>query len=91
MANITISDWLLIAATVTGPVLAVQAQKWVERATERRRQKRLIFATLMNVKEFPISQDAADLQAKLQERMLDALSGNAALSVTTKDEKALGS
>jgi hypothetical protein len=47
MANITISDGLLILATVTGPILAVQAQKWVERATDKRRQRLLIFSTLM--------------------------------------------
>jgi hypothetical protein len=42
-----ISDWLLIAATVAGPILAVQAQKWVERATENRRRRLWIFETIM--------------------------------------------
>jgi hypothetical protein len=41
------SDWILIGATVAGPILAVQAQKWVERATENRRRKRWIFETIM--------------------------------------------
>lgn len=41
------SDWAIIFATLSGPVLAVQVQKWLERGraiTERRNQ---IFRTLM--------------------------------------------
>jgi hypothetical protein len=41
------SDWAIIVATLLGPVLAVQAQKWIERATEQRRRKHWIFETLM--------------------------------------------
>ncbi len=41
------SDWVIVFATLAGPVLAVQAQKWVERATERRRQRYSLFSTLM--------------------------------------------
>lgn len=44
----TISDWLIISATLLGPILAVQAQKWVERATESRRRRRWIFDTIMS-------------------------------------------
>jgi hypothetical protein len=45
------SDWAIICATLLGPVLAVQAQKWVERATESRRRRKWIFETIMsNVK-----------------------------------------
>lgn len=43
-----ISDWVLVAATIAGPILAVQAQKWVERATESRRRRRWIFDTIMS-------------------------------------------
>ncbi len=43
-----VSDWMLITATVLGPILAVQAQKWVERATESRRKRRWIFDTIMS-------------------------------------------
>ena len=32
-------DWLLITSTVLGPILAVQAQKWVEVFRERRGRK----------------------------------------------------
>ena len=42
-----ISEWLLILATLAGPVVAVQTQKWIERATESKRKRRWIFDTLM--------------------------------------------
>lgn len=44
-SSIRIAEWLLITAAVAGPILAVQAQKWVERLTEAR--KLWIFYTLM--------------------------------------------
>src|ERR1700741_2114489 len=44
---ITIADWLLIAVTFTGPIVAVQVQKWVERIREKRNRKHWIFHTLM--------------------------------------------
>lgn len=50
MADITITDGFLIAATLAGPVLAVQVQKFIERATEKHRQKLYIFAALMNTR-----------------------------------------
>lgn len=45
--TITIADCLLIAVTFIGPVAAVQVQKWVERARERRNRRLSIFQTLM--------------------------------------------
>lgn len=42
-----INDWLLVFSTLAGPVLAVQAQKWIERASERKKRKDWIFQTLM--------------------------------------------
>jgi hypothetical protein len=57
MANITISDGLLILATVAGPILAVQAQKWIERVTEKRRQRLLIFSTLMTTRATRLATD----------------------------------
>jgi hypothetical protein len=44
---ITISDWLLAIATVIGPIAAVQAQKWVERGRETRKNRLQIFHSLM--------------------------------------------
>jgi hypothetical protein len=37
----------IVFATLLGPVLAVQAQKWIERARERKQRKIGIFRTLM--------------------------------------------
>lgn len=42
-----VDEWVLILATVAAPVLAVQAQKFIERITERRRSKLQVFYTLM--------------------------------------------
>lgn len=47
MSGVTVSDWLLVAAAIIGPILAVQAQKMVERFTEDRRSKKRIFYVLM--------------------------------------------
>lgn len=44
---ISIGDELLVTATLLGPVVAVQVQKWVERATEKRNRKLWIFHVLM--------------------------------------------
>ena len=43
----TISDALLILATFSGPIAAVQAQKWIERVREQRNRRLWIFQTLM--------------------------------------------
>ena len=43
----TTSDWVIACAAVSGPILAVQAQKWIERATENRRHRYQVFRTLM--------------------------------------------
>ncbi len=40
-------EWWIVLATLGGPVLAVQTQKFIERASENRRQKLAIFAALM--------------------------------------------
>ena len=42
-----IADSLLILVTFAGPIAAVQAQKWIERAKETRARKLSIFHTLM--------------------------------------------
>ena len=39
--------WIVAAATLAGPILAVQAQKFIERATEKKRRKLQVFYTLM--------------------------------------------
>jgi hypothetical protein len=41
------NDWVIIAATLLGPVLAVQAQKAIERIRDRRDRKSWVFHALM--------------------------------------------
>jgi hypothetical protein len=41
----------------------------------------------MNVVAFPVDKSAAELQAKIQEHYLKALTGEGALYVATKDDK----
>ena len=43
----TISNTLIIFATLLGPIFAVQAQKWLEVLRERRQRKAWLFHTLM--------------------------------------------
>ncbi len=45
--TITISDALIILATLLSPLIAIQVQKWIERATERRDTQQQVFRTLM--------------------------------------------
>lgn len=40
-------EWWVVFATLAGPVLAVQTQKWIERASEGRRQRVSLFEALM--------------------------------------------
>ena len=54
-SSITISDGLIILATILGPVLAVQAQKWVERARRTGDMRTWIFTTLMNTRSTRMS------------------------------------
>jgi Family of unknown function (DUF6680) len=39
-----------ILAIVLGPILAVQAQKWIERTTEEKRERLFIFRTSMRTR-----------------------------------------
>ena len=40
-------EWWVVFATLAGPIIAVQTQKWIERATENHRRKTWIFTALM--------------------------------------------
>ena len=53
--SVTISDWLIILATVSGPILAVQAQKFIERARARRESRLSIFYRLMTFRATPLA------------------------------------
>lgn len=50
-------DWLVILATIAGPILAVQAQKWIERLRERRGRKLWVFQQLMATRATRLSTD----------------------------------
>jgi hypothetical protein len=53
----TQAEWLMVASTLLGPVLAVQAQKWVERAREATQRRNLVFSTLMATRQARVSLD----------------------------------
>lgn len=57
MAAMGLNEWLLIGGTLAGPVLAVQAQKWVERARDASRRRDWVFTTLMATRQARISFD----------------------------------
>ena len=42
-----IGNFAIIGATLLGPVLAVQAQKWIERGREDNKRREWLFATMM--------------------------------------------
>ena len=45
--SMTISDWLVIAAMIIGPILAIQVQKFIEYRNLKRERKMYVFKTLM--------------------------------------------
>jgi hypothetical protein len=55
MSGLEAKDWVIVAATIAGPVLAVQAQKWIERARDATHRRTLIFTTLMATRGARIS------------------------------------
>ncbi|VVE46386.1 DUF6680 family protein [Pandoraea soli] len=57
MWGLDAKDWVLVGATVAGPILAVQAQKWVERAREGTSRRVLVFTTLMATRQSRISME----------------------------------
>lgn len=50
-------DWLIVLATMLGPILAVQAQKRIEILRERRNHKRWVFLTLMTTRGVRLSNE----------------------------------
>jgi hypothetical protein len=45
--NVSLSDWLTIAAILIGPIMAVQAQRFLESLRDRRNRRLAVFHTLM--------------------------------------------
>lgn len=54
---IRIGEWLVIGSTLLGPILAVQAQKWIERRQARYAMKDGIFRTLMATRASMLAAD----------------------------------
>lgn len=52
-----INEWLLITGTVLGPILAVQAQKWLERSREAKNRREWVFLQLMATRQQRLSLD----------------------------------
>jgi hypothetical protein len=48
--NMSANDWITVLAVVAGPILAVQAQKYVEAFRDRKRRRVTIFKTLMSTR-----------------------------------------
>lgn len=51
----TISDWLMILAVLSGPIIAVQVQKWIEANNAKRNRQLSVFKTLMATRGAPLS------------------------------------
>jgi len=48
--GITISDWLMMLAVISGPILAVQIQKFIDRRNESKDKKLKVFRDLMTTR-----------------------------------------
>lgn len=57
LSELGVRDWSEIIATIAGPILAVQAQKWLERLRERRNRKLKVFQQLMATRASRLSTD----------------------------------
>ncbi|MDR6387556.1 DUF6680 family protein [Paraburkholderia phenoliruptrix] len=57
MSQLGPTEYVMAGATLLGPIFAVQAQKWVERAREATNRRQLVFATLMATRQSRVSID----------------------------------
>ena len=48
--NMQTKDWITVIAVIAGPILAVQAQKFVESFREKKQRRSAIFKTLMSTR-----------------------------------------
>jgi len=53
-----VDTWAVVAATLLGPIFAVQAQQWVARNSERRQRQLALFRSMMNTRVASLSQEA---------------------------------
>jgi hypothetical protein len=49
------AEWIMVLAVLAGPILAVQAQKWLERIREKRNQRLWVFKRLMTTRGATVS------------------------------------
>jgi hypothetical protein len=47
-------------SNILGPILAVQAEKWIERIREENRERKLVFFTLMRTRNQILSREHVD-------------------------------
>ena len=45
-----VNPWAIVFATLAGPILAVEAQRWVSKRTERKQRQQQLFRALMNTR-----------------------------------------
>lgn len=57
MWGLEAKDWVIVGATILGPILAVQAQKIVERARASVQTREWVFSTLMATRQSRVSMD----------------------------------
>jgi hypothetical protein len=57
MVQLASTDYVMVGATIVGPILAVQAQKWVERAREASNRRQQVFTVLMATRQSRVSVD----------------------------------
>lgn len=57
LIKLTTGEWAIVFATLMGPILAVQAQKFLERIREHESRKLWIFSTLMTTRRSRLSVD----------------------------------
>jgi len=50
-------NWLIVIATLAGPILAVQAQKFIERARDAKQRRLRLFYTLMGTRAARVAPD----------------------------------
>ena len=53
----TIADWLMIAAVLLGPIIAVQLTRHLDNKKEERERKLEVFKTLMATRAYTVSWD----------------------------------
>lgn len=55
--TLDVKDWLIVVSTLLGPILAVQAQKFIEQFRFRKQRKITLFEQLMATRASRLSQD----------------------------------